>query len=445
MARKMTRKHKFIEICRIAAVLGCLLAAKGPVAFAQPIPGLPPYDEETISVCVKTADGSMRMLFHPAVSTLADCSAGEKLVQWTVGSHGREGKPGPKGPKGDKGNPGPMGASGPAGGDGKDGMDGMDGQPGPPGPAGPPGSASISTGASSGKGRNVVVAPFQVVNAAGKTIATIADPYGTGGLLSTFDEDGHLMSATGVDSRGFGATGIFDKSGASTVHMVFKTGKGGSVQILDNNQKIMEMGYDTDTGLPGYSLWASSGTKTLGLSGDSDGSGAVMVADKSGAQGIHLGFKTGTGAALQILDNTKKIIEMGYDTDTHIPGLSLFSAAGNKVVELSNSSRDDGHLLLHDSDATNTVALGFAKDGYRLEFDAGGLKVAEIANGNKGQIGFRVLDGGVEMLTLEKLPGGFGGGGLRIANATGGTAATITPNKDGVGVYHGIAFPMPIP
>ena len=112
---------------------------------------------------------------------------------------------------------------------------------------------------------------------------------------------------------------------------------------------------------------------------------------------------------------------------------------------LSNSKREDAHLKLNDQGAKNTVALGFAQDGYRLEFDAGSAKVAEIANGLKGTIGFRIFGGGAELISLEQLPGGYGGGGLKIGNAAGGTAATIAPRKDGVGVFYGFTLPMPIP
>jgi hypothetical protein len=360
-------------MCGVVAIVAGLVALKGPAAFA----GVPPTG--VISVCVKAADGAMRMLLTPAIPTAANCSAGEQLVQWKVnGPHGPDGNPGPQGPKGDKGDPGQKGSTGPAGQDGKDGDAGSKGPAGAMGPAGPPsapGLVSISI-AGSGKGGNVVVAPFRVVNAAGKTIASITDPFGTGGLLTTLDESGHILAAMGVDSHGFGSAGILDKSGENSVHMGFKPGGGGVLQVTNSNKKIVEMGYDTDSGNPGFSLWNTSGKKT---------------------------------------------------------------------VDLSNSSREDAHLKLNDHGATNTVALGFAQDGYRLEFDAGSKKVAEIANGNKGQIGFRIFDGAAELISLEQLSGGYGGGGLKIGNATGGTAATIAPRKDGVGVFYGFTLPMPIP
>ena len=368
------KREQRLRMCGVVAIVAGLVALKGPAAFA----GVPPTG--VISVCVKAADGAMRMLLTPAIPTAANCSAGEQLVQWNVnGPQGSDGKPGPQGLEGDKGDPGQKGSTGPAGQDGKDGDAGPTGPAGPMGAAGPPsppGPVSIST-AGSGKGGNVVVAPFRVVNAAGKTIASITDPYGAGALLSTLDEDGHTLAAMGADPQGFGFAAVADKSGENSVRMGLKQpGGGGGVQVIHSNKKIVEMGYDTDSGNPGFSLWSTSGTKT---------------------------------------------------------------------VDLSNSKREDAHLKLNDQGAKNTVALGFAQDGYRLEFDAGSAKVAEIANGLKGTIGFRIFGGGAELISLEQLPGGYGGGGLKIGNAAGGTAATIAPRKDGVGVFYGFTLPMPIP
>lgn len=370
----LVKREQRLRMCGVVAMVAGLVGLKGPAAFA----GVPPTG--VISVCVKTADGAMRMLLTPAIPTAANCSAGEQLVQWNVnGPQGPDGKPGAQGPNGDKGDPGQKGSTGPAGQDGKDGDAGPTGPAGamgPAGPPGPPGPVSIST-AGSGKGGNVVVAPFRVVNAAGKTIASIADEFGTGGVLTTSDEDGHILAAMGADSHGLGSAGVLDKSGENTVSMGFKQPAGGGVvQVINSGKKIVEMGYDTDSGNPGFSLWSTSGTKT---------------------------------------------------------------------VDLSNSSREDAHLKLNDQGAKNTVALGFAQDGYRLEFDAGGAKAAEIANGLKGTIGFRIFNGAAELISLEQLPGGYGGGGLKIGNATGGTAATIAPRKDGVGVFYGFTLPMPIP
>lgn len=45
---------------------------------------------------------------------------------------------------------------------------------------------------------------------------------------------------------------------------------------------------------------------------------------------------------------------------------------------------------------------------------------------------------GVEVVTLADLPGGVGGGGLMIHNATGGPTAMIDTGKNNAGLFHGV-------
>jgi len=387
----MVRKKKFIAMCRIAVVAAPLLAVMESAALAA----VPPTG--VLSVCVKTSDGSMRMLLTPPIPTAANCSAGEQLVQWNVnGPPGPDGKPGSQGPKGDTGGTGQVGLRGPAGQDGKDGAAGQQGPPGPAGPIGPPGppglagppgpagpaSASVSSpnsgkaGNGSGNAGSVVVAPFRVVNAAGNTLALIRE------------------SADSHD----GALGIFNEEGKS----------------------VTVLGVDTD------------------------GGGRVEVLDKSYTTGVHLGIKEAGTGIVQVVGGTnrQKILEMGSDEKSN-PGFRVFDASGDVMAEVESSARNDGHASFYDNHG-NAVSLGFASLGYRLEFDSGGNKDAEIAQGTQGTIGFRIYGAGAELVSLERLPGGSGGGGLRIGNATGGAACAIAPNKDGVGVFYGLTLPMPI-
>jgi hypothetical protein len=55
--------------------------------------------------------------------------------------------------------------------------------------------------------------------------------------------------------QGFGRLFVQDRSGAEEVSMGFRRSGGrGVVQIVDNNRKTMEMGYDTNTGLPAFGI-----------------------------------------------------------------------------------------------------------------------------------------------------------------------------------------------
>jgi hypothetical protein len=270
-----------------------------------------------ISVCVKTTDGSMRMLLGAAAPSPASCAAGEQFMQWNLqGPRGSQGMQGEQGLKGDKGDKGATGDPGKDGGDGDKGDPGKDGEQGPPGPQGPPGqpgssglSAVPGSPGSGGAIGNKVKAPFQVVNAAGNVIFEVGE-----------------------------------------------TGGGGDLRIFNS-----------------------------------------------------------TGA---------RVVETGASTKNNNGGLSVFNSSGN-------------------SQATLTVE---ADGSGRLTYTVLGRKTAELASGLQGQMGLRIWNGSnIEVVTLENLPGGFGGGGLMIHNAMGGAAATIAPNKDGVGMFHGITAPMPLP
>jgi Collagen triple helix repeat (20 copies) len=324
---------------------------------------------QAISVCAKTSDGTMRMLLNG--SSNPSCSAGEQLVQWSA--QGLRGPQGPQGATGAQGPQGPQGVRGPAGPSGQDGKDGKQGPAGPAGPPGPQGSPG-----SPGKGNGVgstVTAPFRVLNKSGKIVAQISEAPSLGGMVQTFDEGGHQMTVLGEDAGvGFGGVQVQDRSGAEKVKFGFKhDGGGGVVQIIDNNRKTMEMGYDTNTGLPGFGIWNTS---------------------------------------------------------------------GQKVVTLQNSVAENGFLKLSDVSGQKDVAVGIDEQFmHRLQFSTRGLKRLELAPGDKAQPGLRIWnDAEREVVTLEQKPDGSGG--LRIGNVIGGTAATIGINKNGVGVFYGITLPL---
>jgi Collagen triple helix repeat (20 copies) len=293
------------------------------------------------------------------------------LAQRENGSYSavRKGPRGPQGPQGTAGPQGPQGVRGSAGPSGQDGKDGKQGAAGPAGPPGPPGPPANGNGVAS-----TVTAPFRVLNKAGRTIADIRDSP-MGGDVETFDESGHLMTGMGEDPvQGFGALFVQDRSGAERVLMGFRQSSGGgTVVIMDNTRLTMEMGYDTDTGLPGFGIWNTS---------------------------------------------------------------------GRKVVTLQNSVAENGFLKLSDVSGQKDVALGIDEQfGHRLEFGTSGLKRLELAPGDKAQIGLRIWNEAErEVVTLEQKPDGSGG--LRIGNVIGGTAATIGINKNGVGVFYGITLPL---
>jgi len=379
----------------VAAELATILLLSRSTAFAQAA--------NVISVCVNQSNGAMRMLLTPSVPTPANCSGGEQFMQWNI--QGLKGMKGAKGEKGDKGLKGDRG---------KDGKDGEDGKPGPAGLAGPrgprgrPASPRLSTVSfnDSGSKNNVVTAPFRVVNSSGKIIAEISEGTG-GGRLTVYDRSGSGNALVGVDPAGNGSVLLYPKSGEQgRLNIGFKTGGAGdgtgAMVIQRNGKKVAEMGTDTDTGQPAVNLWNEDGENV-----------------------VYLGVNSASHAGLILMNdrNGQNVAQMGVSP-----------ASGNGGL-LFKSPDDSAHLLL---------SLDMNRQGH-LEFSQSGLKTAELAPGNKGTMGLRIFnESHQEVITLEELSSGeaAGGGGLEIHNASGGTAATIVPNKDGVGVFHGIAVPL---
>jgi hypothetical protein len=129
---------------------------------------------------------------------------------------------------------------------------------------------------------------------------------------------------------------------------------------------------------------------------------------------------------------------------------SLYDKNSNLLAVLGASGKTgNGFLSLTDPSGHGFVQLAVEKDATgRLEFDVDRVKTAEIANGTKGTMGFRIWnESHNEVVTLEAVRPGedtTGGGGLMIHNYNGGVAATIAPNHFGVGIFHGITAVMPV-
>ena len=140
----------------------------------------------------------------------------------------------------------------------------------------------------------------------------------------------------------------------------------------------------------------------------------------------------------------KEIFEVNADS---AGGYAIFrDVQGKNVAQIGvGETSKNGVLALYNPSGNATVLLGLDRPGQgHLEFGFLGKKTVEIAPGDKEQMGLRIWNPStLEVITLEAMPDG--NGGLMIHNKNGGFAATITPNKDGVGVFHGITLPVIAP
>lgn len=135
------------HIRTIGGLVAGLILGAGAVAVAA----IPDSNTGVISACMKTRDGTIRIIDFQAGRR---CVTGETLITWNqkgvpgaqgatgaTGSAGAPGAQGPAGATGPQGAPGLPGAQGPAGMPGADGAAGPQGQPGIQGPAGADGPA----------------------------------------------------------------------------------------------------------------------------------------------------------------------------------------------------------------------------------------------------------------------------------------------------------------
>ena len=109
--------------------LAATIAAAGALS-------IPPLHAETISACVDSQNGLLRVVARGSA-----CNVNQYPLEWQ-----QQGQQGPVGPQGPAGNPGPAGAQGPAGPTGAQGPMGVPGPMGLQGPAGPQGPAGTAGG-----------------------------------------------------------------------------------------------------------------------------------------------------------------------------------------------------------------------------------------------------------------------------------------------------------
>ena len=242
-----------------------------------------------ISVCVKTNDGSMRMLLGAAAPSVASCSAGEQFIQWNLqGPRGSQGSQGEQGLKGDKGDKGAKGDPGKDGGDGDKGDPGKDGEQGPPGPQGIPGPAGPASSASgSGSASNTVRAPFRVADQAGKTLLEVIDD-GKGGQVNVFGSNGSRVVQLGAGTgAGNGYVATVSASDSSTQTLLGVDQKGtGRLEFDIHGHKAAEIATGT-LGTMGLRIWNSTQAEVITLEDvqtgeDTTGGGGLMIHNSAG-------------------------------------------------------------------------------------------------------------------------------------------------------------------
>jgi hypothetical protein len=270
--------------------IGWWRLAVGTVTLVALVAMAPPARSQGISVCVKTSDGSMRMLLAAAANR--SCQPGEQLVQLIAqGPPGPAGPAGPKGPKGDKGDPGKDGKDGQDGTDGKDGKAGPAGPAGAPGPQGPTGLSAVAGGRAAGAaaGSGVFYAPFEIRTRAGKTILSVGAEEGTP-FLDMFDASGRKtieLGSTGESGHGYL---VLQNPARNARVLVTTDAEGmGRLEFTINDQKRLELAAGTKH-TPGLRIWNDAEAEVITLedmpaNDGGPGGGGLMIHNPRGGFG----------------------------------------------------------------------------------------------------------------------------------------------------------------
>ena len=122
----------------------------------------------------------------------------------------------------------------------------------------------------------------------------------------------------------------------------------------------------------------------------------------------------------------------------------VFNSVGAEIASIGASvARDSGSVAVQTPNGQSHAGLAFNGNIGFLQIDSDGKNLAELGSGIRSPMGLHLWNTtSAEVVSLEAMPDG--NGGLRIGNSKGGTAATIAPNHDGVGIFHGITAAMPI-
>jgi hypothetical protein len=139
-------------------------------------------------------------------------------------------------------------------------------------------------------------------------------------------------------------------------------------------------------------------------------------------------------------DTTKDVVDINNSPRGGV--VRFYDEDGEEIVFVGAGQSGNGGLMLERSDQAQTIIMGVNKNVPWMEFAVKGRSspAMQLGPGDAGNLGLRIWNtANKEVINLEEMP--LGDGGIWIGNVNGGTAATIAPNKDGVGIFHGITLP----
>lgn len=271
-----------------------------------------------------------------------------------------------------------------------------------------------------------VSAPFQVVDASGKVVLSVADAdnsaAGTsislsngGGGISTYSNKGTLATVARSQPSGHGLLIAFDASGRQR-GTVF--GDSGGFQTLNEAGKQVALsGSFNGKGLIG--IYTDRSERIAVLSEASTGGGELTVFDKGHTKTALIGADA-AGGLLQLHGAGKAVVAVEL-------GVSAVTAGAGYIYVMDGGGKRSAVLAGATADGTGALVI---------ERDGGSAASVSVNDAGAGELVLASPDGGPGLTANGTLEDGGRGAGIRVFNRDGDQVLGIGTRDDGSGTVN---------
>jgi hypothetical protein len=314
-----------------------------------------------------------------------------------------------------------------------------------------------------------VTAPFQVVDASGKVVLSVADAgnsaagtsislSGGGGAIATYSSKGNISTLAESGPAGHGlmiahdasgrqrGTVLGDSGGFMTMNEAGKqvaltgsfNGKGVIGIYTDRSQRIAVLSEAT-TGGGELTLFDKAHTKTALVGADAAGGLVQLHGVGKSALTVELGVNDGGGGVLELMDRGGRRAAMLTGSDSLGTGQLLIEKDGRPAATLDVNNAGAGDLVLFNpSGGLGLTANGTLEDapgrgaGIRV-FNSDGDQVLGLGTRDDGSGTVNIQEKGKVLVALQRNDSGKGGQ-LSVRNADGEQAVEASGSVEGGGI-----------
>lgn len=214
------------------------------------------------------------------------------------------------------------------------------------------------------QGPSKVVAPFQVVDSAGRVLFNV-ESQPAGGVIGIFNTKGDRVIELLAGPEGSSSIGLIDK-GIRKVHLVLDGQAGGTVivggdetttHIVEDGVKVMSPG--------------KAGTNpVVGLGLSEDGQGTLQIFNSAGKLAVELGIaKTNNAGLAKLFSSTQAQMILNGEV-----GIRQTNAQGQPVFQAGVDDNGQGYAMAANKAGAYVSKISVAADGSsgRVEVSSGG-------------------------------------------------------------------------